>query len=97
MNESNHNKENVVDLASRIKDANKKSDLSHTDENIENDSSNKNSRVGSEFLGSVAGGAILGYGIDWYFNTLPWGFLFFLVMGFVSAVYRANAAMQNEK
>ncbi len=54
----------------------------------------KSARAGSEFLANIFAGAILGYGIDWYFETLPWGMIFFIIMGFISGVYRANAAMK---
>ncbi len=54
----------------------------------------KSARAGSEFLANILAGALLGYGIDWYFETLPWGMIFFIVMGFISGVYRANAAMK---
>lgn len=55
------------------------------------------SQAGSEFLASVLGGAILGYGIDWFFNTLPWGMIAFIILGFVSGVYRANESMKKNE
>ena len=51
-------------------------------------------RAGSEFLASVLAGAIIGYAIDWFFSTLPWGMIIFIILGFVSGAYRANATMQ---
>ena len=55
----------------------------------------KSAHAGSEFLASVFAGAFIGYGIDWYFNTTPWAMIVFIIMGFVSGVFRANAAMKN--
>lgn len=49
---------------------------------------------GSEFLALVISGALLGYGIDRFFSTAPWGMIFMILMGFVAGVYRANAAMK---
>lgn len=54
----------------------------------------KNSRAGSEFLLNVFAGGLIGYGVDYTFSTLPWGIIFFMIMGFVSGVYRANAEMK---
>ncbi len=54
----------------------------------------KNTQAGSEFLASVLGGGIIGYGIDWFFDSTPWGMITFLILGFVSGVYRANATTQ---
>ncbi|MCB1784322.1 MAG: AtpZ/AtpI family protein [Alphaproteobacteria bacterium] len=47
-------------------------------------------QAGSEFLALVISGGLLGFGIDYFFHTTPWGIIFMLVMGFVAAVYRAN-------
>ncbi len=74
---------------SSLKDIN----LSKNQDEIED---GKGARAGSEFLASVFAGAFLGYAIDWYFSSSPWGLMFFIVMGFVSAVFRANAAMKEE-
>ncbi len=51
-------------------------------------------RAGSEFLASVLAGAIIGYGIDWFFNVQPWGMIIFIILGFVSGTFRANTTMQ---
>lgn len=50
-------------------------------------------RAASEFLGSVMGGTILGFGIDYFLDTAPWGFFIFILLGFVSGVMRANATI----
>lgn len=46
--------------------------------------------AGAEFLALVISGGILGFGIDHFFHTTPWGIIFMLLMGFVAGVYRAN-------
>ena len=56
----------------------------------------RGARAGSEFLASILGGAIIGYGIDWLFLTKPWGMILFMILGFVSGTYRANATMQDK-
>ncbi len=90
-------KTKIDDLNQRIEQARKNSNTpdniepSHADEEA-TENEIKSARAGSEFLASVFAGGFLGYGIDWLFGTLPWGMISFLVLGFVSGVYRANAA-----
>lgn len=54
----------------------------------------RGARAGSAFLSSVIGGGILGFGIDWLFDSTPWGMMSFLLLGFVSATLRAQAALK---
>lgn len=49
-----------------------------------------NKRAASEFFGSVLGGAIIGFTIDYFFDSAPFGFFFFIILGFASGVMRAN-------
>lgn len=91
-------------LEERIKDA--KQD--YIEEYVENEEQNddeddenekRSTRAGSEMLASIFAGGLIGYGIDWGFSIAPWGLLSFMVLGFISGVYRANATMdeQDEK
>lgn len=88
----------IINLEEKIKELRNKNTpvKEKQQENQGEDEHGKGSRAAGEFLASVIAGGILGYGVDWLFGTLPWGLLFFLIMGFVSAVYRANAAMKEE-
>lgn len=92
-------KAKIDDLDQRIEQARKNSNtpdnvaLSPADE-AATDGEIKSARAGSEFLASVFAGGFLGYGIDWLLGTLPWGMILFLVLGFASGVYRANAAIK---
>lgn len=54
----------------------------------------RSGRAGSELLANVFAGAFLGYLIDKFFSTAPWGLIAMMVLGFVSGVLRANAAMK---
>ena len=87
-------------LDKKLKEANEEydEDYGHMDpeEHAMSEDEKKSAAAGSIFLSSVIGGGLLGYGIDWFFGTLPWGLLFFIVMGFVSAVIQANAAMKKD-
>lgn len=53
------------------------------------------SNIGYEFLAYVISGGLIGYGIDYFFKTLPWGMILFIILGFVAGVYRANERMKN--
>ncbi len=61
---------------------------------VDSPGARKSARAGSEFMAAVTGGAVLGYGIDWFFSSLPWGMIVFITLGFVTGVYRANEAMK---
>ena len=43
-------------------------------------------KVASEFVAGVVVGAAIGYGIDRLFGTLPFGLIFFLMIGFAAGV-----------
>ena len=52
-------------------------------------------RAGSEFLAAVIGFAVMGYGIDYFFETKPWGMILLMILGFVAGVYTANKTMRD--
>ena len=85
-------------LDKKVKEARKDSKVNQVDfDKVEEESPEaiKSARAGSEFLASVFAGAFIGFGIDWYFNTTPWGVIIFILIGFISGVYRANSAMKS--
>ena len=43
-------------------------------------------RLSSEFIAGVVVGAGIGYLVDTFFGTSPWGLIFFLLLGFAAAV-----------
>lgn len=50
-------------------------------------------KSGYSFLATVIASGILGYAIDKFFPTAPWGLLGFLVIGIIYATYKAQKAM----
>lgn len=94
-------KEKLDELNTRIHDARQNSDIVGNDEKKKNkgpsDEEKKSGRAGAEFIGNLIGGALVGYGFDWLFQTRPIGFLIFMVLGLVSGVLRANAIIINKK
>lgn len=43
-------------------------------------------KIASEFVAGIAVGALLGYGIDHFFGTRPFGLVIFLFLGFGAGV-----------
>lgn len=72
----------------------KNNDITYIDDTEASPDAEKSARAGSEFLSTVFAGAFLGYGLDWYFQTMPLGIISFITLGFISGVMRANAAMK---
>lgn len=46
----------------------------------------KGYRLASEFVAGTLVGGLIGYGIDWIFGTLPFGLIFFLLLGFGAGI-----------
>ena len=92
-------KEKVASLDQRIKEAREDQDdyeeMQYGISAEETPEEKRGKRAASEFLGSVMGGALLGFFIDKYGGTAPVGMIFFTIMGFVAGVYRANALTKN--
>ena len=49
-------------------------------------------RLSSEFIAGVVVGAGMGYLVDTFFGTSPWGMIFFLLLGFAAAVLNVMRA-----
>jgi len=52
-------------------------------------------RIGLEFMSGTVVGLALGYGIDSYFNTSPWGLLIFTILGFCAGLLNVYRAVNN--
>tara|TARA_B100001989_G_scaffold251369_1_gene230433 strand:- start:6699 stop:6992 length:294 start_codon:yes stop_codon:yes gene_type:complete len=83
----------LADLESRIDKVREKDRIEEA-QITEKRRVSKGSRAGSEFLASIIAGFVLGYIIDRFADTAPLAMLFFMMMGFVSGIYRANAVLQ---
>lgn len=46
----------------------------------------KGYRLVSEFVAGTLVGGLIGYGVDWIFGTLPFGLIFFLLLGFGAGI-----------
>ena len=49
-------------------------------------------RLASEFVAAVIVGAGLGFGIDRFFGTQPWGMIILLLLGFAAGVLNVSRA-----
>ena len=52
----------------------------------------KGMRLASEFVGGVLVGALVGYGLDYVFHTLPLFLIIFLLGGFVAGIVNMSRA-----
>ncbi|MCY1664512.1 AtpZ/AtpI family protein [Rhizobium sp. SL86] len=50
-------------------------------------------KISSEFIAAVAVGAMLGYLIDRFVGTAPWGMIVFLLLGFCAAILNVLRAV----
>jgi len=100
-NFDNEIKEKVSDLDQRIKSAKsgkEEYEIKQYGESAEETKEEKQGkRAASEFLANVIAGGFLGFLIDKYFGSAPMGIIFFILMGFVSGVMRANATMKKNE
>lgn len=46
----------------------------------------KGYRLASEFVAGTLVGGLIGYGIDWFFGTLPFGLVVFVLLGFGAGI-----------
>ncbi len=94
-------KKKISNLDQRIRSA--KSDQKQQKEkqygkvNKESKEEKQGKKASSEFLANVIAGGFLGFIIDKYFDSAPLGMIFFILMGFVSGVLRANATMKKNE
>lgn len=97
----NHVKKKVASLDERIKAARTDQEEYEVQQYgvsaDESDESKRGKRAAGEFLASVIAGFILGYVIDKYIGTAPAGMLFFMILGFVTGVMRANAVTKKNE
>ncbi|WP_083507781.1 AtpZ/AtpI family protein [Aureimonas frigidaquae] len=54
-------------------------------------------RIASEFIAGVVVGALIGYGIDYAFDTRPFGLIVFLLLGFVAGVSNVIRSVGKDK
>ncbi len=54
------------------------------------------SGAGFEFLGSILGGTLLGWLIDHYLGTGPWGLVIMIFAGFAAGMVRVWKAMDSQ-
>lgn len=53
--------------------------------------------TGYSFLATVISSGILGYGIDHFADTAPWGLLGMMVIGLIYATYKAQKTLNPDK
>ena len=79
------------DLAARIAAAQDKPDAR---ESQDLDSDSGLARLGSEFLGAVLAGALLGWLVDTGLGTRPWGMVLLICLGFLVGVVKVGRSLK---
>ena len=82
-------------LEDRIKAAREEYKKDYEPPSEDPSSGSEGANIGYEFLAYVISGGIVGYAIDYFAKTLPWGMIVFIVLGFVLGVIRANKRMRD--
>lgn len=86
----------LTKLESELKNARKEFDLDYNPKSKDSDENvGIGARAGVELVGSVIGGAAIGYGIDYYFETSPIFFLTFVLLGVVTGFYNIYKITMN--
>jgi ATP synthase protein I len=52
-------------------------------------------RAGTELVGAIGGSALIGYGIDQWLGTKPWGLIILLVLGIGAGFMNVYKTTQN--
>jgi F0F1-type ATP synthase assembly protein I len=52
-------------------------------------------RIGIEFLSGTVVGFLIGWGVDKYFDTAPWGLLIFVILGFFAGLLNVFRDINN--
>ena len=76
------------DLDRRI--ANAKAEIERPVTRAEGASESRGWAIGIEFVGTVLVCGLLGWLIDRFAGTFPWGIIVLLILGFITAVYRVQ-------
>lgn len=87
--------DNLDNLEKRLKDARDDYRAEYEPDPVQAKSMSDGARAGVELVGATLGGGLIGYGIDYAFNTGPFGFLGFLILGVITGFYNVYKITQN--
>ena len=77
----------MTKLESELKAARQEFEDDYNPESKVDENMNQGARAGVELVGAIIGGALLGYGIDYVFETRPIFFLIFILLGSITGFY----------
>ena len=77
----------LTSLENDLKAARTEFDKDYNPKAVENKGMNDGARAGVELVGSLLGGGLLGYGLDYVFQTSPIFFFIFLILGVITGFY----------
>lgn len=82
-------------LEEALKEAREDFDEDYNPKPETNESVNAGARAGVELIGSIIGGGLIGYGLDYHFETSPFLFLTFLLLGVITGFYNIYKITMN--
>lgn len=87
--------DNIDNLEKRLKDARADYRAEYEPDPAQVKSMSDGARAGVELVGAVLGGGLIGFGIDHFCGTSPFGFLGFLILGVITGFYNVYKITAN--
>ena len=85
----------LINLEERLKTARKEFDEDYNPKPKVDKGLNDGARAGIELVGAILGGGLIGYGLDYVFNTSPILFMSFLILGVFTGFYNIYKITMN--
>lgn len=82
-------------LEDELETARKEFEEDYNPKDVEEKNLSSGARAGTELVGAVLGGGLIGYGIDHYFETSPTFFLIFILFGVITGFYNIYKITMN--
>ncbi|MCI5060460.1 MAG: AtpZ/AtpI family protein [Alphaproteobacteria bacterium] len=82
-------------LEEELKAARAEFDKDYNPPSKEDENISSGARAGIELVGAILGGGLIGYGLDYYFETSPAFFLGFLILGVITGFYNIYKITMN--
>ncbi|MEM9469249.1 MAG: AtpZ/AtpI family protein [Pseudomonadota bacterium] len=95
MSDNNSDKDKLESLEERLAAAKEEFDRDYNPKSKEDKGLNDGARAGVELVGAVLGGGLIGYGLDYVFNTSPILFFIFIILGVFTGFYNIYKITMN--
>jgi ATP synthase protein I len=92
---SNDEDDKIVNFEERLSKARKEFDEEYNPKPNVDEGMNDGARAGIELIGGMLGGGLIGYGLDYFFNTSPIFFFIFIILGVGTGFYNIYKITMN--